>query len=243
MGAVGGVSGIAGVGGIFGGFAPEDIPDLLMWLDASSLGLNNNDSVTTWDDLSLNGNDVVASAGDEPTFITNAQNGRPAVRFAVLDFLNNSDSLNLITASTIFAVVELDSGTTADAILGKDAGDLGFLAFTAPDTGWNISEVGVGFIASEQSDDPTNWQVVTFQWDGSLGASSTGEIWRNNVSIATGTYDVANLANSSVLRVGGTADGGSLFDGDMGEIIIYDRVLVPSERTQLYNYLRQKWGI
>lgn len=57
-------------------------PRLVMWLDASALGLNDNDPVATWSDKSGNNNNATSpSAGQRPSYKTNYINGRPAVSF------------------------------------------------------------------------------------------------------------------------------------------------------------------
>lgn len=42
---------------------------------------NNNDKVSIWDDISGNGRNLLASVGNEPTYLTNQQNGLGMVQF------------------------------------------------------------------------------------------------------------------------------------------------------------------
>jgi len=62
-------------------FSPASIAGLQLWLDASQItGLNDGDAVTTWPDLSGNGNNATQATGSKkPTYQTSEQNGRPGV--------------------------------------------------------------------------------------------------------------------------------------------------------------------
>ena len=33
------------------------------------------------------------------------------------------------------------------------------------------------------------------------------------------------------------------FLGDIGEMLVYDHVITPTERADVYNYLQDKWGM
>ncbi len=78
---------------------------LEVWLDASQLGLNNGDPVSTWTDLSANGNTPTqGTAANRPTFLTAGLNGKPGVQFdGTNDFLqfptnlpNNEQSIFMV---------------------------------------------------------------------------------------------------------------------------------------------------
>jgi hypothetical protein len=61
---------------------PQDVPGLVLWLDAGAETFSNGDRVWTWTDRSGHGNHALApSFGARPTFIANAVNGRPVLRF------------------------------------------------------------------------------------------------------------------------------------------------------------------
>ena len=77
-----------------------------------------------------------------------------------------------------------------------------------------------------------------------------------NINYSNGTqtmYDAGTLVDSTVhvyvpnpeddrFTIGGSI-GQLLFNGDIGEIIIFDRELSPTERTSIEAYLSNKWGI
>ena len=60
----------------------SEIEDLSLWLDASSLELEDGALVSSWTDLSGNENHATQdNDGNKPTFKTNILNGKPAIRF------------------------------------------------------------------------------------------------------------------------------------------------------------------
>ena len=89
---------------------------LVIWLDASNIngldnanaGISNGDAVSTWGDLSGNGNDVSqSSAANQPSY-----NGT-AIEFSGSHFIQSVNTIDITTSaggeSTIFTVLKFDS--------------------------------------------------------------------------------------------------------------------------------------
>src|SRR3990167_2153597 len=98
----------------FGGLAlqfPTEIPGLMFYSDASYItGLNDGDSVTTWNDLSGNGNHATqATASQKPIYKVNIINGKPVVRLDSVDdnliVTNGAALFRNKPGATVFAVV------------------------------------------------------------------------------------------------------------------------------------------
>lgn len=88
---------------------PSDIANLIFWFKAGEIvGLNNNDPVSTWEDLTSNNNDVTASLTERPLYKTGGQNGQPYVLFdGSNDRLVNSSPTGLPSGTagrTVFIV-------------------------------------------------------------------------------------------------------------------------------------------
>jgi hypothetical protein len=66
---------------------------------------------------------------------------------------------------------------------------------------------------------------------------------RNNVLVSTNTNGSTTAMNWLNPQLGTSNNGGSIYTGTMGEVLIYSRALTASERTQLAQYLCGKWGI
>jgi len=92
-------------------FVPSGSPT--GWYSADGiLGLEDNDPVGTWLDLSGNGNHLTQAITDRrPTYQTNEQNGLPVVRFDGVDDSLYSEDMGLEQPETVFAVFKHISRT------------------------------------------------------------------------------------------------------------------------------------
>ncbi|HYX08298.1 MAG TPA: hypothetical protein VE912_16320, partial [Bacteroidales bacterium] len=71
-----------GPGGVGNADGSASQPKNILWLDANSLTLNNNDPVPLWTDRSGNGTDASqGTAVNQPLFNTNVLNGFPIIYF------------------------------------------------------------------------------------------------------------------------------------------------------------------
>ena len=67
---------------------PAEVGKIHLWFAADRItGLANNDPVSTWSDVSGKGRDFTAAGALRPTFITDAQNGLPCVRFGGTQYM------------------------------------------------------------------------------------------------------------------------------------------------------------
>jgi len=73
---------------------------------------------------------------------------------------------------------------------------------------------------------------VTSYRDGAL-------LTQNLSSIPTGAIEVG----SGELAIGNELNLNRAFDGDIGEIIVYDHILTDSERDDIHDYLSNRWSI
>jgi hypothetical protein len=77
-----------------------------------------------------------------------------------------------------------------------------------------------------------SWHLVLFWYDSSDGSVNASI---NNGTVTTLTGATGNIERSTPLTVGYRLAGPLTYDGLIDEIGIWDRVLTPAERTQLYN--------
>lgn len=206
--------------------------DLVLHLDASELSLSDDDPVTSWTDLSDNDYHATQSTGDyQPTFKTNILNGNPVVRFdGTDDYLETTSfSSALSQPNTIFVVWQTNSTGTQFAIDGITTTDRnsiyqrsGEIAFYA------------GSTQEYTRDTPFDWLITTALFDG-----SGSEIWENGDSKATGNTGSQSLTGA---LIGSRVEYRNFLDGDIAEIIIYDRALSFSEQTDVEYYLSRKYG-
>jgi hypothetical protein len=228
--------------------APQNVPGLTVWLDASSSSnfTLSGSNITSWNDKS--GNSYNCSASGNPQFVSNVKNGLGVARFAGSSYLQNTD-LPYLKERTIFIVRRWDSFTVANNLFGlptrfPDLAQIGLYANTATQVGfnsWNGDTYGVSNL-------PFNsWGVDTLDFK-SDATTTTSNAWRLNgvaLSLSQTSSSPANrqqFANGYFISRGGSTTD-QLFRGDIGEILIFDSVLSTSNQQVIEEYLKSKWGI
>ena len=122
---------------------PASIPNLQLWLKADEGVITNGSEVTAWNDQSPNGNNAQSVGITSPTFISNAINGKPAIRFnneanaGQSYFSILSPQFNLKNSSCFVVVKQNSTGST---IFGRM---LSFLPASGHDYNTNN---GLGFL-------------------------------------------------------------------------------------------------
>ncbi len=223
------ISGIPGKSGkIQGGktFSPADIADLFMWYDASQ-GVTVETGVSVWADQSGNGFDLLSTAGvAQPAYITNQ--AKPFIRFD-----GSNDALSVIGGTaqpfTIFFMHRRNAADTGTYILFNSING-------------RIDQVG------------NDQYAVLF------GVLALYNVTLEAPPVFRTMLNVVNGVNSLCFDNGGS----SLFSGDLGsnaitqifmgfrlnifkefdigELIIYDRVLNNDEIDEVGNYLASKYA-
>jgi len=239
------------------GFAPVDVAGLQLWLDAAdpnSVTLSGS-NVTQWRDKSGNGtNASQATTSNQPIYQSNSMNGLPSIQF-------NAISRNNLVC---FDTPAFDFGTSARSAFFVIRNN--FVSGTvAASPHWFWPKTGNGTNALSL----VGWISATVQGQAG-GASATfnrnqilllgyrfgitsayEELFSNATTVATATKTTggSSYANAtSGYRIGGldNLDVGSStywFDGNIGEILLFNRALTSSERQQIEGYLARKWGL
>lgn len=231
---------------------------LRMWLDASTLSLNNNDPVSSWTDQSGNGfHAAQATVGFQPKYLTNVVNGMPAIQFNTDDFLEFDGNVIVNTNYTIFAVVRRTSAGAS----GSTSSHHYFLGGTASTANRNLH---VGWrsnttFTQDQYSNEINTYVTAFNAGTeaplilSARHSSTfsegKDAYINGGLRGVSLYPVASRyshmtawAGASIGRyIDGTID--TRFNGWVAELIMYNRYLSDAERKSVETYLGNKYGI
>lgn len=224
------------------GPAPQSVPNLALWLDASALaGLGDGAPVSSWNDRSGQGHHATqATAASRPTLRTTALNGMPAVRF------DGSDDFLALTGAvvsgaqprTLFFVARPSAGGNRSIV------DLGIGATSGG--GFQISpEVGVRINGGSRMWKPAaSTASVTFgvvQLTG--GTTATLNLWINGVARAPSSTADSAVQTTGSGSVGRWTAGGNHFAGDIAELIVYGHALSASEQTVVEQYLRAKYDL
>lgn len=241
-----------------GGVTPRQFLGLKLWLDASTIsGLVDSDPVTTWTDLSGNGNDATQStAAAKPTYKTNIINGRPVVRFdGVDDYLSSTGVVSGFAAQdqplTVFAVVKANDISVNRAIwsLGSSGSNYPYLWHYIAATSPNYNATRRDDAASATKDFPTNAVpgattasavVTTVSTTGTIGNIYVNGTLLNaaadvDVGVSTFTYLGIGAQVRSIVN--------NFLAGDIAEFAFYNRVLAPIERQRVERYLGTKYGV
>jgi hypothetical protein len=227
---------------------------LRLWLKAdgslTSHFLNGNDYVEEWNDESGSENDIIQTDSDKkPTIATSTSNGQPGVRFdGTNDYLSGGDILNSFNSGrTIYVVGKSNAADGAFVTKAMDASEPGnyglfydnsniLYLYQNIDGNYNVTATSTAGV----------YQIVTTESNEDLQQNN---LYLNNILV--GTTDITSwqgLASSMHFLVGATNNslnnGETLFlDGDINEILIYDRILNDIEKNEIYNYLQSKYGL
>ena len=242
-------------------FAPSTLSGLAMWLNAGSgVATATGNYVTSWNDQSNNGNNVTqGSQFNQPILVSGALNGNPVVRFdGNNDYLNGGSSIGNIplTGASFFIVGK--SHTNQGAFVSKSA-------FAAADARYSVEydpqwQGGFSFLYVEDNNSTYHSVNMPSHSYGNMDLmaaiadkpNSVNHFYINSAlagtSALSSTYSMTSpydflvgAYNSS--NGGGAPIGGYFLNGDIAEIIMYNRALSDTERGQVESYLNTKYAI
>jgi hypothetical protein len=233
---------------------PRCIDGLRLWMDADDAStITIATGVSQWLDKSGAGNHVTqASTTLQPVVLAGALNGRSVLRFdGSNDTLTRANaSLNDLglgaTDITVFTVALNDdnSGNTTEGIVA---------VYTVTDNqrGWGAMKASgnMAFVVSNDGALPgdrpqvaagaaNNYYMTYFNYSSPTGtvihngttdtASETGTIFNTPSDLYVGSFGSEALPR---------------WDGNIAEILVYNRTLSAGERTEVEAYLSTKWGL
>lgn len=223
------------VRGLVGQYAASDVWDLSHGQQMRSW---TNASESTSRSLVLS--PAFQSAGDKrPTYIANAINGLPAIRFKASDQQHLMIDGPIAGSCTIFLVAR-QTGTPGRVLSGRD--NNWFLGFWKDQKDLAYFE---GWAAGPNATPPTfgawpnpslsdsNWHCYRSVQDGTIS-----RVYGDGGLLAE---SATALAVPKGLILGGSLD--EFTDCDIAEILIYDRALDNLERLTVENHLHEKYGL
>jgi hypothetical protein len=225
---------------------PLDLPGLTLWLDAADAStlITNGNSVTEWRDKSTTRSHV--SQGDsarQPVVTSTGLNGHNLVTLdGVDDFLVGPAVLASGDDSfTVFAVwrphrvavqvvfEQAGAGAGRRAAMLQVNGRYGF-------NGQNNDAHGLAPITA--NDWHLSMMEISEQTLNNVRVFNNGEGFTGTINIDTQNTGVDGIRIGSKL-----VNNAELLDGDVAEIIVYDRVLSPAEHDALALYLESKYAL
>ncbi|RIK84361.1 MAG: hypothetical protein DCC68_01385 [Planctomycetota bacterium] len=241
-----------GPGSFFAGstISPMDVSGLALWLDADATHVvkDGSNRVSAWNDLTGTANNTVAqnvaqsNAALQPTWIASAIGDRPAVRFDGIDDLLNNTVDNLLTPGMDRTII-----VVGDA---NDAGDGGSLV--------TLRRTGAVFnaqIAGTTTYVYTDGQVLNITAPNLLPTirSPFASVHRVSGGVLTVDINGETKASGTIQRpengltgftIGNREDHPSQrWNGDIAEVLIYNRNLSAAELGQINTYLNEKYSL
>jgi hypothetical protein len=229
----------------------------VLWLDAADAatirdtdgdyassgigGANNGFSgtVATWVDKSASGFNVAnATPAQQPTYTVGGLNGKNILTFdGAADKLTNAGAVIAGNDYTTFVVFNRTTAAARDGVFelgGGGSRNALFVNESANKLGYYING---SFFHSSNVYTASTYEVVSIVHD-----TTTFGLWRNGSSEISTTGGTTR-ATTTGIYVGDDSSTGDQLQGNIAEIIVYDRDLTPDERRDIQNYLGNKWGI
>ena len=249
-----------------GGFEPADFGSLDIHYDISLQSGSHSDLIDRVINRGAGGNtyDIVQAVdANQPRLDTSSMGLKS------LSFDNSNDRLDSGTAYvttdqtfTFFAVFETGQAGADVFFAGDVSNNLNFIQLA----GANGVAIQTKFVGNTAG---SNNAAVTTKIDGSQSAGTDGDInYTYRVStpeiliitrdasenirffnhtgglMATSTSDATDSdTNFRFQRVGLAGTGGSPYDGNLGELGLYNKKLTDAEVLTLANYLASKWSV
>ncbi|MDJ1501156.1 hypothetical protein [Xanthocytophaga agilis] len=245
-----------------------------LWLDATKLSiLTNGAKLSQWSDFSGNNRHALQSNGaNQPTYLTNALNGRPVIHFdrsnayQYLQISGNNIGTVMSNSNTIFAVAKANSGGINNnannignyqSIFTAVGSHSGIEVYGYPNatnifcTNWlggnmNLNPAPVTAYGFSYSINQGDWFLATVRNE-ETSTNTIGGAFFNGTpgGTNTSTYPLTDYTNQLV-RIGAANASGDYawpLNGDIAEIIAFSQALTPTQRIIVENYLAAKYNL
>jgi hypothetical protein len=228
---------------------------LVLALDAQDLAaaVGPGQPVYLWPDASPLGQDATAVGNAAPILIANGINGQPVVRFdgngdylsLPAGFQNFTDGISfyVVMRPTVpqngFKILLLGNGPQqANIGLGRAGSGAGYQYFTDSATGavdWFNTASGI--VAGEAA------VVSLIQQGGVANGTSLAQVVKNGTVIHGENVFVPPVTQRSSNYIGRSYWADGWLQGDIAEVLLYDRTLSTAEQQAVSNYLSSKYGL
>ena len=217
---------------------------LIEWLRASNVTTSGS-NVTNWQDVSGSGNNATNGA-NQPTLVSGAVNGWPAVNFSGTQFLQmpNTGFSNFTSGLTAILVAKPNSVTAGARLfdLGNGATSDNVSMSLPSSTGLTFST----YTGSTGSSVTASSGVTLGQFqllEAAYNGTNTATLFVNAAQSAQSTtmQTLSNLARTGYL--GQDPTGANRFNGQIAELLLWNRQLTVAERTAVEGYLLNKYQL
>jgi hypothetical protein len=233
---------------VAGSYSPP-VAGFSLWLDASDASTftySSGTAVSQWNDKSANArNFTQATTSNQPSRISNLQNGLPGVRFwqggaDTFRWLERSSYDWAASASTVFVVVQSSSTTAYQAIwAAKTSSGLSY-AISGATGKYALFKSAVTPYEYNLAPTVSNADVAVWKSAGISSGSATVTFYKNGTQ-ASSTQTATGLSTSTIAQLGANNANESV-QGYICEVLVYPSQLNDTDRTSVETYLKVKWG-
>jgi len=225
------------------GFNPKSIPGLAVWLDAADAStVTISTGVSVWADKSGNGRNAAQAVGGKQPAYNSTINGKNVVTFQGTDdtmqiganaaFNATSQTIIIVSRQTTAANQGLwykaDSNSAVGVIMRYRTGTT-FWLYQKNDS------VAETLASNANTNTVANVYATVLE-----PAAQAGYV--NGALVASATVTTA-YDNNSGPWLGSRRDVGEYLQGDIAEVLFWNRALSASERSRVERYLGRKWGV
>jgi len=240
---------------------PGTIPDLLFWWESDDILGTANAIITRLRERTpwIGGLAASASGAGSAVFIDpTLQNSLPVLKwpagvvqgyYAIPGPVNsaspqNASGFTFNNGATYFLVAKGTSSATTQAILGGLQSSLSlYLVSVAGTAKIGLVKAGIAVIGSSS----TTWTPGTFFQANATYNSTTGAFafrqGRASAGSGTGSTAAGTLGLSTNLLGGDVSNSNFLNGASLALLLAYNRILTPTEITNVENYILAKWGV
>ena len=217
-----------------------------VWFTGQS-AMTNTSGVVLWYDIS--DNERNASPNVAPLRIDNVINGQPAVRFdGANDYMTFTMPVNGLTGVTMFIVGAnrsdqdtLPANVGDAALFWNEIGSWGTLYFSPLQR-----YLGIRFGTGQVGNDTLHTRPVSVEHSYTISAArkngTTDQVFTNGVLAQQWTGRLPAVAYCQDTASLGMGYQSSPFNGDIAELLVYERSLSDEEMTTVNTYLSSKYG-
>lgn len=240
-------------------FSPQMIANLAVWLDASDVSRmfqnsNGTTAVTASGDpvgyvgCWVGGNALQATANNRPTWQNGAQNGLPVLRF---DGSNDSLQIASVALNTYMSVFVAGKFTTAKPMFIEHSASAnansGFYWYGSTGNTVKINRSNSTFDRNASS---STWMgsaftVVDLIHGGKpdIVLNKDGTAQTLSTIVGEGDNLLSDTSATASLNILSRNQTSVFSDGDLGELLIYNRRITATEAQFVRRYLGKKWGV
>jgi hypothetical protein len=232
------------------GAPPIPTTGLGVWFKADAGITLTGSTISQWADQSGNGNNATQPvAGAQPTVVSGAINGLPAVNFGGSADMQFSLAVDGLSGMTIFLVNANNASFTGGGgrvyncpIFWDETANAGTVYLSPFETVVNW-EFGTGQAGNQPFYTRPASIGTAFTMTDVVKNGTTESLYVGGALVATQTGKLATIANTQSTGNLGVGYLNTHWNGKIAEVIVYTVALTDAQRQQVEQYLKTKYGL